>query len=502
MRRDALIRAFLPSCLFSVAACGEGAFQRVPRGITGAPSRGTPEPTVSSLSQKSAIVVVSGATYTTFDAAIGGCRDSKNGVNCNNYESKPAVYMSGGPSAAGLSDGEYFFAVLTPGTQRFAMPDGSHGNLSDTTASRTQGDSGGGDLVANRTFRVEGHEIVSYSGGHALGTSPNGRKIIALAPFDDTDNPGGVYILAVCASGATSPSECKYDAFRLNVSADPQTGTAEPSQALPVIRGMKYYDRNANGRYDAGEVGIGRWPIVFRDGVSDTLFTEQDGRFEAEVTPDTYFVAENTGEHPWLQTGNIVDQTSASDTAAATLNDKTYTLTVSDGGRIDNVYFGNLCLGAGGGRTLGFWIRERADCVSEADLRQLTGLALRDAAGRDFDPCSYDELREWLVSASTTNMAYMLSAQLAVMRLNVNAGFVRADALVHAPGTRAASESGFARIEDLLEEAHAALVAHCFVPENSAARAAQKALMQALDDANRDTSFVMPGPAECPRPMF
>ena len=44
---------------------------------------------------------VAGAGYTTFDKTYGGCLDSKNGVNCNNYASKEQVYMSGGPTGGG-----------------------------------------------------------------------------------------------------------------------------------------------------------------------------------------------------------------------------------------------------------------------------------------------------------------------------------------------------------------------------------------------------------------
>src|SRR2546428_5845350 len=164
---------------------------------------------------------VSGAAFTTFDAVLGGCLDSPNGVNCNHYTGKDRVYMSGGPTKAGLSDGNYFFAVLTPGSQNGGFFDGATGNLSDTTTGGTTGDSGSGDSVANRTFTVVNHQITTYVGTHAMGTSPNGHPIIGLAPFDDTDNPGGVYILAICKVGATSPSECKYDAFKVDTPNPP-----------------------------------------------------------------------------------------------------------------------------------------------------------------------------------------------------------------------------------------------------------------------------------------
>jgi hypothetical protein len=180
---------------------------------------------------------VSGAAFTTFDATLGGCLDSPNGINCNHYTAKDKVYMSGGPTAAGLSNGTYFFAVLTPGSQNGGFVDGATGNLSDTTVGGTTGDSGSGDLVATRTFTVTNHEISFYGGTHATGTSPNGRAIIGLAPFDDTDNPGGVYILAVCKVGATSPSECKFDAFKVD--------TANPPAVAELI-----VTKDANASYD------------------------------------------------------------------------------------------------------------------------------------------------------------------------------------------------------------------------------------------------------------
>jgi hypothetical protein len=152
------------------------------------------------------------AGYTTYDTTVLGCLHGS-GVNCNTYAGKDAVYMSGGPiGGTGLTDGQYYFTVLAPGSQNGGFVDGADGNLSDTTAGN--GGPGGGDLSSNRTFTVSGG-VVTYSAGHATGTSPQGQFIIGLAPFDDTPNPGGVYILAVCKVGATSASDCKYDAFKV-----------------------------------------------------------------------------------------------------------------------------------------------------------------------------------------------------------------------------------------------------------------------------------------------
>jgi hypothetical protein len=165
------------------------------------------------------------AGYTTFDELLGGCvHGSPNGVNCNSYDSKDHVYMSGGPTGGnGLADGSYYFAVLTPGSQNGGFVDGASGNLSDVTVGGTTGDLGSGDDVSNRTFTVTSGLISANGGTHADGFAPLGNPIIGLAPFDDTANPGGVYILAICTVGATSPSDCKYDAFKVEP-ATPCTG--------------------------------------------------------------------------------------------------------------------------------------------------------------------------------------------------------------------------------------------------------------------------------------
>jgi hypothetical protein len=180
-----------------------------------------------------------GAAFTTFDATQGGCLDNQTGIDCNNYETKDDVYTGGGPTAGGLSNGDYYFTVVTPGEQNGGFINGADGNLSDAYSGATTGDAGSGDADACRTFTVTNHLISTYATGcdHGTGTSPNGHFIIQLSTYDDTDNAGGVYILAVCTVGATSPSDCKYDAFRVNENA-------APPAAAPVVT------KNANPSFD------------------------------------------------------------------------------------------------------------------------------------------------------------------------------------------------------------------------------------------------------------
>jgi hypothetical protein len=155
------------------------------------------------------------AAYTTFNPAIedggftGGCVHGSE-VNCNTYVSKPDVYVNGGPTGGnGLANGEYFFAVLAPGCQNGGFLDGANGNLSDTTPGTgasgcSDSGVGGGDSVSNRTFSVSGGVISAYGGSHETGTAKNGNEIISAFPYDDTPNPGGVYILAICPKCSSS----------------------------------------------------------------------------------------------------------------------------------------------------------------------------------------------------------------------------------------------------------------------------------------------------------
>jgi hypothetical protein len=455
--------------------------------------------------------IVAGAGYTTFDEALGGCLNgaNPNGINCNAYDRKEHVYMSGGPNhpTNGLSDGSYFFAVLTPGSQLAGFLDGANGNLSDTTVGGTVGDNGTGDLVGNRTFTITNHEI-TYDGSHEPGTTNNGRAAIALFPFDDTDNHGGVYVLAICATTATDPSQCKYDAFRIKQGDD-------PTPQFPFAHGGKYYDANLNGQWDGGEVGIANWQIDYHDMISGTIATGPDGLFTLELIPDTYdFVEKNaTNEtvlpnggaiHAWFQTGNTVDQTSTTGGATATLNgDMTYSIAVDDNQNVYGLYFGNICIGAAGGHTIGFWSNKNGQSlIGSGDMDMLRALHLRNFNGTDFDPGTKGTYRTWLLNANAINMAYMLSAQLSASALNVYNGLVSADAMIYAPGTTSASSLGFARLGDVIAEADAALAANGVVLSDSADRDYQTALKNALDNSNNDKNYVQAGPGTCPVATF
>src|SRR5512146_3452454 len=161
---------------------------------------------------------VTGAGFTSVNENVDGTGNCKNGnpnTNCNIYDGKQFVWLNGGSSTAYVGDGSYFFAVLSPGGQ--ADPnDGTAKNLSDDF-----------DAYTNRTFSVTGG-TVSYSGSHDFDSNK-----IRLAPYADTSNPGGVYILAICSLGdgyPVDPSACKYDAFKI------QEGEVQHGQPLTITK--------------------------------------------------------------------------------------------------------------------------------------------------------------------------------------------------------------------------------------------------------------------------
>ena len=166
-------------------------------------------------------------------------------------------------------------------------------------------------------------------------------------------------------------------------------------------------------------------------------------------------------------------------------------------GETTTVEFGNLCLGAGGGLTLGFWSNKNGQAlVGSDDIALLNMLNLRDAAGKHFNPANYAAFRTWLLGAKAINMANMLSAQLAAMALNIHNGKVDGDALIFAPHTASANPLGFAKVSDVVFEANAELALYGSTPSGHERRAYQEALKNALDNANNNTSFVQPTP--CP----
>lgn len=387
---------------------------------------------------------VSGAIFTT----VSTC----DGTNVNIFASKGDVYLDGGPAhvgAAGLPPGLYHVKVTEP-----------NGTLLGTSV----GSANATPAVVN----AQGEFAACYRLADILIKASDGTQ-----GYDDTSNPGGEYKVWVSQDPAFANSASKTDNFK--VDDDP---TVQPV-TLDVT---KFYDANANGIDDDGQPITG-WKVRIVDGIDLIRYTPA----HLLLAPDDYTVSEFAPvETNWV---------------ATTPTSVNVTLPPSA-----TVTFGNVCLGAGGGRTLGFWSnRNGQETMNDggsmaSELAMLAALNLRNANGTSFDPANYSGFRSWLLNATATNMAYMLSAQLAAMALNVEAGFVSGGAMVYAPALigSPANETalGFITIGDLMSAADAALGLNGLVLADHPARAYQEALKNALDAGNNNLNFVQATP--CP----
>lgn len=374
---------------------------------------------------------VSGAIFTTESACTG--------TNINIFTSKGDVYLDGGPAhigAAGLPDGDYYVQVTEPNGTQLGYTLTASVNVS------------GGEFVV--CYRLE--DILVKTSDASPG-------------YDDTSNGGGEYKVWASQDPAFANSASKTDNFKVNQSVDP------PGHLVVE----KFYDANADGLWTAGEPAITGWEVTIMDAphvwIDSIAYTPVDYVDEG----GSFTVTEsNASQQNW----NHTTPTSVNATITS--------------GETTTVTFGNLCLGAGGGLTLGFWSNKNGEKLYSNAVAVAQNL--RNANGTDFDPANYKAFRAWILSASATNMAYMLSAQLAAMTQNVNNGNVSASAIVYAPGTGSASSLGYATVGALIAEGNALLAANGYTVASGPDRTAQEAVKTAIDRANNNLNFVQSGP--------
>ena len=385
---------------------------------------------------------LTGAIYTTDST----CTDVNQNVF---YADKQSVYLDGGPQngnhGSGLPAGEYYLQITSP-----------MGTLLGTSLGTADETPIVVDADGNFATCFQLWSLLIKASDQTVG-------------YDDTDNNGGEYKVWVSRVANFDPSETKTDNFKVRNDVPPP-----PVDSHILV--TKFYDANANG-LDDDAIAITGWQVTIAH--AEHLWEDkvQYTPIDLITDPAQYLVTESDAlETNWRHTTPTTDGF------------------VLGEGETHATAFGNLCLGAGGGHTLGFWSNKNGQAlISAADVLMLQGLNLRKANGADFDG-GKSAIKSWLLSATATNMAYMLSAQMAAMQLNVAEGFVSGSALVEAPGASSANALGYATISALIAEANASLGANGYTVAAGPVRSYQEALKNALDRGNNNLNFVQAAP--------
>jgi hypothetical protein len=156
-------------------------------------------------------LAVSGAGFTSTNPAVDNGGDGDPVVclnggaktntlpanNCNIYTDKSYVWLSGGPDAAALEDGIYFFTVLVPGGKNSDTND-----VSPAVADKNLSDDH--DTYLQRTFSIENGAVTN------LGTHDFQNGLLRLAPYSDTTNNGDEYTVNICKLGDLGTAEADY----------------------------------------------------------------------------------------------------------------------------------------------------------------------------------------------------------------------------------------------------------------------------------------------------
>ena len=283
---------------------------------------------------------------------------------------------------------------------------------------------------------------------------------------------GNVDKFTIAVGNSVPASSVTYD-FEPDNCPVPECGSS-PETGLTAC---KFYDRNGNGQQDPGENSLQGWPITINPltaGITPnqaTQCTDSTGcvSWFNLIIGATYTVTEGTpNESSW------VHSTPASVSVDAVRDQQSA------------VSFGNYCRVRSGGLTIGFWGNKNGQAlITEADLTALTNLHLVNANGSAFNPNSAGQVKSWLNNATATNMAYMLSAQLAAMVLNVRHGFVNGNNYAVCAGVT---------INQLIINADMLLAADGNTPAGDPNRAAQEAAKNCLDSLNNNGFVALPEP--------
>ena len=332
--------------------------------------------------------------------------------------------------------GNQFWDIQAGGTYTFTLSgvdDAANQGMDPTMSVVVHNGPGGNVCVTATQTGNQGEYTFTLTLANQCMTMPIEYGTLSCNPHSPTCNP-----VAGCQTGTgqfaqdfvnggaggneAHPRTTIFDENCNKVSDDnlcSATPTPPPTGSITVC---KYYDKNANGFQDTGESSLTGWPFCIDplDGGTPALVTQLTASGGCATwsnlsTPGDYVVTEaNANETNWFHsTGG------------------TSFIMLASGGT-ETRTFGNYCTAPGGGLTMGFWSNKNGNKIITGNtsgngttllapvVTLLNSCQLVNANGTIHTfTNSYSAFRTWLLGANATNMAYMLSAQLAALKLNV-----------------------------------------------------------------------------------
>src|SRR5215212_9364950 len=282
---------------------------------------------------------ISGAIFTT--------NSDCSGVDLNIYGDKDEVYLNGGPAhpqAAGLPDGYYYVKVTEPNG---ALLGTSVESANQTPVHVTDG-------AFDHCYKLSDILIKNSDGSQG---------------YDDTTSPGGEYKAWVSTVSTFDNDLSKTDNFKVK----PQEGGGPPPQGTLHVK--KYYDANANGQYDTGETYLDGWKFRIHDHIDWVRYTPANIVLDASTPLNTYYVSEYMPQQSnWIETypstGPLDTASSLEVPAVPATGTRVQQITLNNGDN-ETREFGNVCLGSGGGLTMGFWSNTNGKKLYGAEDNQL-----------------------------------------------------------------------------------------------------------------------------------
>jgi hypothetical protein len=433
----------------------------------------------------------SGAIWTT---------DIEGQVDKNLYNAKEDVYLNGGPHGNGngaLPENESFYVrVIEPGGDVLGT---SVGLTNDRPVETDENGNMVGvvDFIAYRLWdlvretNADGTFIVP-------GDTPNG--------FRTSTNGGNEYVVEISLDSEFANK--KSDNFKVLV----VEGGGTPQSQLEI---KKFYDTNGNGLQDPGEPDVIGWKVHITYGSGITAVDEDT------FTSAVYSI-------PVGETVTVWEYQSIVGTWYTSTGTAPFVFEMPEEG--DTVTFGNFAVGGvTNGHTIGFWSNKNGNALMTlAAFTGLNGLNLRTANGSDKDfneatlPNKIKAYNSWVLSATATNMAYMLSAQLSAMYLNTTLFGLNPNTVIFVPSTdttgagaaigqtlfnngaviNPVSGGWTITVADLMAAANTSLGANSNTTAAGPARTYQDCLKTLIDQMNNNGSFGGIGTILAPVPLF